>query len=75
MYFYVLFNLHFVKAWNSPHTFSVHTLAKIDLVRFRSRSSIGSAIKWPISDHRWKKKGGLSNGRVTLLGSESIDVP
>ena len=26
-----------------PHTFSVHILAKIDLVRFRSRSSIRSA--------------------------------
>ena len=29
-----------------PHTFTVHTLDKIDLMRFRSRSSIGSATIW-----------------------------
>ena len=46
MYFYVLFTVHFVKACiiGYPHKFSVHTLTKIVLVKFRSRSSIGVLI-------------------------------
>ena len=41
--FLCTFDCSLRKSLYYSHTFSVHTLAKIDLVRFRNRSSIRSA--------------------------------